>query len=78
MEDTSKESTAVLTDSYRRMTAAEKFNRIFDAYAMGKELSMAGLRQQYPDLSPSQIWMRWAQKHLGPDLFEKVYGNSRP
>ena len=72
--DTSKESMEVLVGLYRQMTPEEKLHRVFDAYAMGRRLAMAGIRDRHPDWNERQVWREWAKRHLGEELFEKVYG----
>jgi len=36
---------------------------------------VAGLKQLNPDASKKELWYLWARKHLGRELFEKVYGD---
>jgi hypothetical protein len=73
--DTSPEARQVLLDIYRRMPIAVKFERIFSAYQTGKMLAMAGLKLLYPNATEKQIWFLWAKRHLGENLFNKVYGD---
>ena len=72
--DTSKEAHQILIGIYKQMTPAAKMHRIFEAYATGKILAMAGLKLSYPEATEEQIWWLWAKKHLGDELFEQVYG----
>ncbi len=72
--DTSRESMEVLVGLYRQMTPEEKLRRVFDAYAMGRRLAMAGIRDRHPNWNEQQVWREWAKCHLGEELFEKVYG----
>ena len=71
--DTSAEAQEILCRLYRNMTMAQKAQRVFSAYRMGKMLSMAGIRMDHPDASEEQIWHLWARRHLGDELYEKVY-----
>ena len=71
--DTSPEAETILCRLYRNMTIAQKAQRLFSAYRMGKMLSMAGIRMNHPDASEEQIWHLWARRHLGDELYEKVY-----
>jgi len=71
--DTSAEAEEVQCRLYRNMTIAQKAQRVFSAYRMGKMLSMAGIRMSHPDASEEQIWHLWARRHLGDELYEKVY-----
>lgn len=73
VSDTSPEAEEVLCRLYRNMTPAQKAQRIFSAYRMGKMLSMAGIRMANPDATEDQVWHLWARRHLGDELYEKVY-----
>ncbi|MHC4221278.1 MAG: hypothetical protein ACYST9_02560 [Planctomycetota bacterium] len=73
--DTSSQAYEILIDVYRRMPAAEKVTRIFDAYQTGKQLAMAGLRGLHPDATEENIWRFWARQNLGKKLFDQVYGD---
>lgn len=76
LDDTSKESRKVLNELYRAMSPTRKAELVFSAYALGRQLAMAGLRQRNPNASENQIWHLWAKKHLGEELYEKVYGSA--
>jgi len=71
--DTSPETEEILCRLYRNMTMAQKAQRVFSAYRMGKMLSMAGIRMSHPDASKEQIWHLWAKRQLGDELYERVY-----
>lgn len=64
----------IVDDIYRRMSPAQKWALISDAYHTGQQLAMAGIRMQHPDWDEKQVWREWARRHLGDDLFNKVYG----
>ena len=72
--DTSPEAEAIQCRLYRNMTIAQKAQRVFGAYRMGKMLSMAGIRMSHPNATEEQVWHLWARRHLGDKLYEKVYG----
>ncbi|OHB63407.1 MAG: hypothetical protein A2Y76_13960 [Planctomycetes bacterium RBG_13_60_9] len=76
MTDTTPEAQRVQYDIYRRMSPARKFRLICDAYEMGKQLARAGLRMRHPDATEEELWRLWARQHLGPELFEQVYGRA--
>jgi hypothetical protein len=54
--DTTSEAHKMQSAFYRRMTTAKKLELIFDAYETGRQLSMAGIRMQYPDADEKQVW----------------------
>ena len=72
--DTAQEARKVQFDIYRRMSAGEKLDLVFDAYRTGQLLSMAGIRGQYPRASEKEVWHIWAERHLGEKLYNEVYG----
>ena len=74
-KDTSPEARKVLIDRYRMMSTTVKVKLIFDAYQAGKMLAMAGIKQLYPNVSETKAWQIWAKRHLGEQLYNKVYGS---
>jgi hypothetical protein len=75
--DTPKSVLEIQYDLYRRMSPAKKIELIFDAYRTGQLLSMAGIRMQYPSANEDEVWHIWAKRHLGEELYNKVYGGSK-
>jgi len=75
ISDTTSEARDVQYDLYRRMSPARKIELVFDAYRTGQLLSMAGIRMQYPDANEKEVWHIWAKRHLGEELYNKVYGS---
>jgi hypothetical protein len=72
--DTSPEAWEVLLDLIRRMPPEEKLQRAIELSALVRALGEAGIRQAHPDASEREIFLRVAQRQLGNELFEKVYG----
>jgi hypothetical protein len=77
LTDTPKEVLEIQYELYRKMSPAKKIELVFDAIRTGQQLSMAGIRMQYPDAGEKQIWHIWAKRHLGKELYNKVYGNKQ-
>ena len=75
ISDTTSEARDVQYDLYRRMSPARKVELVFDAYCTGQLLSMAGIRMQYPSACEDEVWHIWAKRHLGEELYNKVYGS---
>jgi hypothetical protein len=61
----------------RRVPVGRKLELAFDMYDTGRLLALAGLRMRHPDASEEQLQRLWARQHLGPGLFEQVYGGNR-
>ncbi|MDD5134330.1 MAG: hypothetical protein PHP01_02820 [Phycisphaerae bacterium] len=74
LTDTPKEILEIQYDLYRKMSPAKKFRIICDAYSFGQSLAMAGIRMQYPSANQDDVWKIWAKRHLGEELYNKVYG----
>jgi hypothetical protein len=77
MNDTTSEARSVMFDLYRRMSPAKKIELVFGAYRTGQLLSMAGIRMQYPSAGEDEVWHIWAKRHLGEQLYNKVYGSGK-
>jgi hypothetical protein len=58
----------------RKMTPAEKLECVRGLTFAVQQLAFAGLREQYPDASDDELWLRLAARRLGPDLVKKIYG----
>ena len=74
LSDTSPEAMEVLIDLYRRMTPAEKLQRVRDLTLAANQLALAGLRTRHPGESEQELFLRLARIRLGDDLFAKAYG----
>jgi hypothetical protein len=77
ISDTSTKARKVIFELYRGMSPARKIELIFDAYRTGQMLAMAGIRLQHPNATDKEIWHLWAKRHLGEDLYKKVYGTKK-
>jgi hypothetical protein len=73
ISDTSPEARLVQMNLYRRMSPAKKLELVCEAYRLGQLLSMAGIRMQHPSASENEVWHIWAKRHLGEELYNKVY-----
>ena len=74
--DTPPEVLRVWYEISRRVPAGRKLELAFDMYDTGRLLAIAGLRMRHPNASEEQLQRLWARQHLGPELFERVYGGS--
>jgi hypothetical protein len=62
-------------DLMRKIPPEEKLRRAIEFTAAVRKLSEAGIRQAYPEASKREIFLRAAQRQLGSDLFQKVFGD---
>jgi hypothetical protein len=56
------------------MPVWRKMVLVSDMNGTVRGLALAGLRQRYPDDSPTQRWRRLADLVLGQELAARVYG----
>jgi hypothetical protein len=73
--DTSPEAWQVWLELVRKMTPAERLQRALDLSETVRELGKAGIREAHPDASEREVFLRFAQRQLGDELFRKVYSN---
>lgn len=73
--DTNVEAQRALYEIYSQMSVNCKTNLFFEAYQMGRILAIAGIKEQDHSISDDQLWHKWAKRHLGEKLFNKVYGS---
>ena len=62
-------------DLMRTIPPEEKLRRAIEFTAMVRKLGEAGVRQAYPGASEREIFLRVAQRQLGRELFQKVFGD---
>jgi hypothetical protein len=77
ISDTTTQAREVQFDLYRKMSPSRKIELVFDACRTGQLLSMAGIKTQYPSANEDEVWHIWAKRHLGEELYDKVYGTSK-
>lgn len=75
--DTSLEAQELMDDHYRRMSPAEKFEAVRDAWSSARALALAGLRLDHPGESEEALEARWAERRLGSELYARVVARLR-
>jgi hypothetical protein len=73
--DTSPEAWQVWLELVRKMTPAERLQRALELSNTARELCKAGIREQHPGANEREVFLRFAQRQLGDDLFRNVYGS---
>ena len=61
----------------RRMPAWKKFAVLDGLNETVKTLAMSGILQQHPTATPQEVRLILAERMLGPELAQKVYGHAR-
>ena len=72
--DTHPTAESVQIEILRSMSAAERFRMLNDLIDCGRILSMACLRDRFPQAGPEELRRRLATLLLGSELATKVYG----
>ena len=76
--DTSPEAWRILLDLQRKLSPAEKLQQAFEWSEVVRQFAEADLRQRYPNADDREIFLRAARINLGPELFQKAYGEALP
>lgn len=72
--DTSPGAEAVQQELIRRMSFAERAERMTALTLAVQELAFAGMKLRHPEADDDEIWLRLAANRLGRALVKKVYG----
>jgi len=72
--DTSPAMEAILIDGYRRMSPAEKLERVRQATHAAQQMALVRLQERYPDATPRELALRLASLWLDRDLMDKAFG----
>jgi hypothetical protein len=74
--DTSPEVEQRQIEAWRQMPAARKAALVTGLTRAAFEMTMAGVRQRYPDATPRERFLRMAILVLGRDLAGRAYPDS--
>src|SRR5713226_5941270 len=72
--DTTPQAMEVLLDLHRKMPASRKVASVFEWSETLFRLSLANVRQQYPEATDREVFLRMAARHLDRDLMIRAYG----
>jgi hypothetical protein len=72
--DTHPKIEQIIIESYRRMSAAEKFKIVDDLTRAAISLTMSGVRNRHLDADERQCRLRAASRWLDAELMRKAYG----
>ena len=75
VSDTDPAVTALLVAAYRRMSPAEKIQRVLECNAAAEAMAKAGLRTRHPGASEAEIQRRLAALRLGEPLMVAALGH---
>ena len=74
LTDTHPEAERVLIELLRQVPVWRKLEMMGQLNATARRLAMAGLREQYPEATEAELRRRLADRLLGAELAEKIYG----
>lgn len=74
ISDTSPEAQRFLDEAYRRMTPAERLERVVSLNHALELLQEARIRAEYGDISNDEMRLRLGALRLGRDTMVKVFG----
>ena len=57
-----------------RMTEGERLARMFEMCEFQEALQTASVRSMYPEADARELFLRVAERRLGPELTRKAYG----
>ncbi len=72
-KDTSPEIEKILIEGYRKMTPAEKFQRINELTIAVQQMALARITQQYPNISDREKQLRLASLWIDRETMIKVF-----
>jgi hypothetical protein len=72
--DTHPKAEQIQLEIIRRMPSWEKFAMVDDLNETVKVLAISGIKQRHPNATLEQIQRMLAERMLGPELAQKVYG----
>jgi hypothetical protein len=74
LQDTDDKTLRVWTEVTRRLSPSQKVNQLFELCEALESLQRAGVRKMHPDASEREVFLRVAERRLGPELMRKAYG----
>jgi hypothetical protein len=74
LNDTDKKVQALLIEGYKRMSEAERLQKVCELNRLLVKLMEAEVRQRYPDADEWEIRLRVASRWLPPELMRKAFG----
>jgi len=77
-DDVSPEAWRVYIDILREMSPSDRLYRAMELSDFVRCASEAGVRRAYPEADEREVFLRSAQRRLGPELFHRVYGHPFP
>ena len=74
LDDTHPAIKALLIDGYRKMSPAEKIDRIRSLTLAVQELALADIRRRHPEADAREQSLRLASRWIEPALMARAFG----
>jgi len=74
LDDTHPAVEALLIDGYRKMSPAEKLERVRSLTLAVQELALTDIRRRYPQADGREQALRLASRWIDPSLLERAFG----
>jgi hypothetical protein len=72
--DTDKKVQALLIEGYKRMSEAERLQKVFELNCLLVKLMEAEVRHRHPNADEREIRLRVASRWLPSELMQKAFG----
>jgi hypothetical protein len=72
--DTHPKGEALLLEAYRKMSPAQKLERVGALTRAVQELALMDIRRRHPDAAPREQALRVASRWIGPELMIRAFG----
>ena len=72
--DTHPKIEALMIAGYRKMSAAQKLQRVRALTRAVQKLALLDIRRRHPNADPREQALRVASRWLGPDLMLRAFG----
>jgi len=72
--DTRRDIEALLVEGHRRMSAAEKLDRVRAMTRAVQELALLDVRRRHPDAGAREQELRVASRWIEPELMVRAFG----
>lgn len=71
--DTHPEIERILIEAYRRMTPAEKIQKMRQLNEFGYRLALAEVQRRHPEALERECQLRVASRYLSPEIMRKAF-----
>ncbi len=74
LSDTRPEAEQVLINGYRRMSVADRFQRVRELNQLLEAMALADVRRRHPEATEEEARLYVASRRIPPALMRKAFG----